>query len=138
VDDQHTERTERGSPPTPGPAAGPPAAEETASGPRAVLARERARALETLREGVTAPGPMTYGSQAAAASQVFEQQRDLALHERTRRSLEGIEAALRRLDEGTYGRCTSCGREIPSERLEALPWAALCIDCQRAAGGRAR
>jgi DnaK suppressor protein len=99
---------------------------------RAALERERSRALEVLREGVVAPEPMTYGSQAAAASQVFEQQRDLALLDRTRRSLDEIEAAIARLDAGTYGVCTGCGGPIAPERLEARPWAALCIDCQRA------
>jgi RNA polymerase-binding protein DksA len=79
---------------------------------------------------------MTYGSQAAAASQVFEQQRDLALREHTRTALAAVEAALARLDAGTYGACTACGRDVPPERLEALPSAALCIDCQRTKGHR--
>jgi DnaK suppressor protein len=80
-----------------------------------------------------APGQMTYGSQASAASQVFAQQRDLALHERAERHLQQIEAAIIRLDDGTFGTCLSCGRAIAEERLEALPWAALCIECQRQA-----
>ena len=45
--------------------------------------------------------------------------------------LAAIDAALKRIDEGTYGICTNCGRQIAEERLEALPWATLCIDCQR-------
>jgi RNA polymerase-binding transcription factor len=40
-----------------------------------------------------------------------------------------IDQALERLDEGTYGRCIACGVPIPSERLLALPWAALCVPC---------
>ena len=36
-----------------------------------------------------------------------------------------------RIENGTYGKCTNCGKQIPEERLEALPWATLCIDCQR-------
>ena len=74
---------------------------------------------------------MTYGSQAAAASQVFEQQRDLALRDRTDQQLELVDAALARLDAGTFGTCVRCGQPIAPERLEALPWAAHCIDCQR-------
>lgn len=74
---------------------------------------------------------MTYGSQAAAASQVFEQQRDLALRDRASQHLELVDAALARLDEGTFGACLRCGRPIAAERLAALPWAAHCIDCQR-------
>jgi len=98
---------------------------------RASLLAERARLLTELGEPIQAPGQMTYGSQAAAASQVFEQQRDLALRERSRGELERIDAALRRLDEGTYGICSSCGGSIAAERLEAIPWAATCIDCAR-------
>ena len=81
---------------------------------------------------------MTYGSQAAAASQVFEQQRDLALRDRATQQLTLVDAALARLDAGTYGPCQRCGEPIPPERLEALPWAAYDIDCQRVVdrGGR--
>lgn len=105
--------------------------------PRAALLEERVRVLAELKEvEVEAPGPMTYGSQAAAASHVFEQQRDLALREHNSQHLAAIDAALARLDAGTYGRCTACHRPIAAERLEARPWAALCIDCQRAAQRR--
>ena len=45
--------------------------------------------------------------------------------------LRDIEAARRRLDEGSYGLCTDCGVEIGLERLQAEPEAARCIDCQR-------
>ncbi len=101
--------------------------------PRAALLAERARVLVEIRDvEVEAPGPMTYGSQAAAASHVFEQQRDLALRDHNEQHLVAIDAALARLDAGAYGRCTSCHRPIAPERLEARPWAALCIECQRA------
>lgn len=105
--------------------------------PRAILLEEHARLLAELKDiAIRAPEPMTYGSQAAAASQVFEQQRDLALREHTRAAVAAVEAALARLDAGTYGTCTACGRAITPERLEALPAAALCIDCQRTKGRR--
>ena len=76
------------------------------------------------------PDQMTYGSQAAAATQVFEQERDLAMRERANLHLAAVDAALARLDDGNYGTCVRCGRSIASERLEALPWAAHCIECQ--------
>jgi DnaK suppressor protein len=44
-----------------------------------------------------------------------------------------INAALERLDAGTYGVCINCGREIDPRRLESLPYVTLCIDCQAAA-----
>ncbi|HET7703024.1 MAG TPA: TraR/DksA C4-type zinc finger protein [Candidatus Limnocylindrales bacterium] len=102
--------------------------------PRAALLAERDRLRAEVSSGIVAPEPMTYGSQAAAASQVFEQQRDLALRDQNDRHLADVEAAIARLDRGTYGACVRCGRPIAPERLDALPWAAHCIDCQRIVG----
>ena len=99
---------------------------------RATLAAEHDRLTAELSEAIVAPGQMTYGSQAAAASQVFEQQRDLALRDRAIAQMELVEAALARLDDGTFGACLRCGKPIAPGRLEALPWAAHCIDCQTA------
>lgn len=98
---------------------------------RAALLAERAHLLEEVGETIIAPGQMTYGSQAAAASQVFEQQRDLALRDRATTQMKLVDEALARLDEGTFGSCVRCGKPIPPGRLEALPWAAFCIECQR-------
>ena len=98
---------------------------------RSGLDAERQRLLAELEETIIAPGQMTYGSQAAAATQVFEQQRDLALHDRAEQQLALVEQAIGRLEADTYGACTRCGNPIAPARLEALPWAAHCIDCQR-------
>lgn len=56
---------------------------------------------------------------------------DLALDSRERRTqkLNDIEEALRRVDQGTYGICENCGTEIGERRLQALPWARLCLAC---------
>ena len=97
---------------------------------RAALEAERAHLLVELGEVIQAPGQMTYGSQAAAATQVFEHQRDLALRDRSVQQLELVEDALARLDDGTFGTCVRCGKPIAPARLEALPWAAHCIECQ--------
>lgn len=102
--------------------------------PRAALLAERDRLRAELAVEIESPGQMTYGSQAAAATHVFEQQRDLALRERNEQHLAEVVAALERLDAGTYGTCTRCGRLVAQERLEAIPWAAHCIDCQRLVG----
>ena len=98
---------------------------------RATLEAEAARLREEIGEPIEGPGQMTYGSQAAAASHVFAQQRDLALRDRERTQLRQVLDALERLDAGTYGVCRSCGKPIAPERLEAIPWAATCIDCAR-------
>ena len=44
-------------------------------------------------------------------------------------TVAAIDQALERIDAGTYGRCAACGTAIPGERLEAVPWAALCVPC---------
>ena len=100
---------------------------------RAALLAEAARLRESLGEPIEGPGQMTYGSQAAAASHVFDQQRDLALRDHERAQLQLVEEALVRLDAGTYGACRSCGRPIAAARLEAIPWAPTCIECARLA-----
>jgi DnaK suppressor protein len=53
------------------------------------------------------------------------------LEEHDERLLVAIDAALQRIENGTYGKCVNCGAPIPEERLEAMPWATLCIDCKR-------
>jgi len=64
------------------------------------------------------------------ATEVFTRERNLAVRNNARDLMVQVEAALQRLDEGTYGTCARCGREIAVERLEALPYATLCITCQ--------
>jgi DnaK suppressor protein len=60
---------------------------------------------------------------------------DYTLGENSQAVLGEIDAALARIEAGTYGTCTNCGNEIAVGRLEAHPWASLCIDCARLAGG---
>jgi DnaK suppressor protein len=47
-----------------------------------------------------------------------------------RRNLQMVEEALQRINVGAFGECISCGREINPKRLEAVPWARHCIECQ--------
>lgn len=49
--------------------------------------------------------------------------------EQGERTLAEVEAALRRMDHGTYGVCEGCGEPIPDARLRALPWARFCVKC---------
>jgi DnaK suppressor protein len=58
---------------------------------------------------------------------------DYTLGENSAQVLSEINAALGRIEAGTYGTCASCGGPIAPERLEAYPWASLCIDDQRKA-----
>jgi DnaK suppressor protein len=68
---------------------------------------------------------------ADTATETYDRELDYTLEESAGRVLGEIDAALKRIDDGTYGVCTNGGERIPEERLEALPWATLCIDCQR-------
>ncbi|MGB9722845.1 MAG: TraR/DksA family transcriptional regulator [Chloroflexia bacterium] len=67
---------------------------------------------------------------AEGASSTFDQGRNLALLGNLRRTLGLVEAALKRLELGTYGFCEVCGEPIDRARLEALPYAAQCVRCQ--------
>ena len=68
---------------------------------------------------------------ADTATETYDRELDYTLEENSEHVLAAIDAALKRIDEGTSGICTNCGKQIAQERLEALPWATLCIDCQR-------
>ncbi len=68
---------------------------------------------------------------ADTATETYDRELDYTLEENSGHVLTEIEAALTRIEAGTYGICTNCVKQIPEERLEALPWATLCIDCQR-------
>lgn len=69
---------------------------------------------------------------ADSGSANVERDRAQSLSKHARRMLEGIELALRRMDEGSYGSCESCGKNIELARLDALPYATLCMDCKQA------
>ena len=73
---------------------------------------------------------------ADTATDTYDRELDYTLEENSEHVLSEIDAALKRIADGTYGKCTNCGKEIPEERLEARPYATLCIDCQRLREGR--
>ena len=68
---------------------------------------------------------------ADTATETVEREIGNTLEEHDERLLGAVDAALKRIDDGTYGKCVNCGAPIPEERLEAMPWATLCIDCKR-------
>jgi DnaK suppressor protein len=110
---------------------------------RDVLLAERARALSR-----AAALDREFGGIAAAASEpgtddehdpegatlAFERQHTAALLERALEQVAEIDAAIGRLDEGTYGSCVRCGQPVGEGRLAARPAAATCIQCARLAG----
>lgn len=67
---------------------------------------------------------------ADAASETYERTKDYALDENYRGMLDCIAEALRKIDDGSYGLCDRCDTPINPDRLRAIPYATLCIDCQ--------
>ena len=68
---------------------------------------------------------------AETASVTLDREIDYSLEENSEQVLRAIDGALRRIDEGTFGICETCGQPISEERLEAIPYATQCIDCRR-------
>ncbi len=66
---------------------------------------------------------------ADIGSDNFEQEFTLSLMENEGAALEKIEASLERIEEGVYGTCEECGVKIPKNRLNAIPYATLCVKC---------
>jgi len=64
---------------------------------------------------------------ADAGTFTFERERDLSIENNVRDLMGKIDRALARMDDGTYGTCSRCGKPIEKARLKALPYADLCI-----------
>jgi len=68
---------------------------------------------------------------ADLATEMFDKERDLALKNNERHLLNEVEEAISRIETGDYGKCKNCGRVIPFERLDFLPSATTCIECEQ-------
>ena len=86
------------------------------------------RALETSGEGsASLPANPDHGDLA----RIYDsRQRRIYLDSLAQEKLDHIEQALKRLDDGTYGKCVKCGCDIHPGRLNALPYAEMCVTCQ--------
>ena len=77
------------------------------------------------------PGDVQFDEESGQGDTMnVERERDLALSAQALQQVQESDAALAKLDKGTYGLCERCGKPIPEERLEALPWAALDVGCK--------
>ena len=63
-----------------------------------------------------------------------ERERVLTMARTLRTNLREVERAIAKLDDGSYGRCERCGNPIGDERLDAIPWTPLCIECKKLVG----
>jgi len=107
----------------------------------------RIRLLEDRRRVVDAieylhmenPGSLAWESEevpldqhlAETATVTLDREIDYTLEENAFHVLAAIDAALKRIDEGAFGTCATCGQPIAEARLEAIPYATQCIDCRR-------
>jgi RNA polymerase-binding protein DksA len=98
----------------------------------ATLRREHPGSLDEEVEEIAATSD---NHLAETATATLGREIDYTLGDNAEQVLAEIDAALGRIEDGTYGTCVNCGRQIPRERLEAYPWASLCIDCKRRSEG---
>jgi RNA polymerase-binding transcription factor len=99
--------------------------------------REIHEKLRSLREAIPAASHDVRDAEEQSVDE-FVQEVDLALMQMKSETLKKIDAAILRLEQGSYGRCQECDQEIASARLRALPFAVLCRDCQEQAEDRVR
>ncbi|MBS4008913.1 MAG: TraR/DksA C4-type zinc finger protein [Clostridium sp.] len=72
---------------------------------------------------------------ADIASENYERAKDISLHKKNGLILRKVDEALEKIDLGLYGVCKNCGKTIPDDRLDAVPYAEFCIHCKRKAEG---
>lgn len=79
------------------------------------------------------PGDVQFDEESGEGDTIaVERERDLALSAQASAAVEEIDRAIAKIHEGTYGVCENCYTTIPKERLKALPYAALCVQCKSA------
>ncbi len=103
---------------------------------RAQLVTRQRELSELLENAGESTGPVTLDQQAVGRvsriDAIQQQQMAIANQQQASDMLKRTELSLRRIDEGEYGSCLQCGEPIAYARLQAQPFANLCIDCQSA------
>ena len=104
---------------------------------RSRLESEQKRLTEELEQLVASAHPTDerregspFGKREEEATESFELEKRLALEKSIKEQLAGIEHALHKFEDKTYGLCDNCGQPIDPARLEALPQASLCLNCK--------
>jgi DnaK suppressor protein len=98
---------------------------ETLLAKRAELEGEMSR----LEEPVGERGEISFGKRVGeGTSMAVDRLSQVAVHDKLQVMRVDVERALVKLEEGSYGTCDACGRSIAEGRLEALPWATLCVE----------
>ena len=98
--------------------------------------RERLRAklaeieeqLSTMKAPPSEQSNISFGKRVGDGTQMaVDRMSQVGVADKLQATEIDVRRALAKLDDGSYGRCDVCGREIPAARLEALPWATLCV-----------
>jgi RNA polymerase-binding protein DksA len=108
---------------------------------RTRLLEERQRVVDAI-DNIHAENPGSLGDETDeplyqdnhlgdVATATFDREMATTLEDNSTHVLGEIDGALARIEDGTFGTCKACGRPIDEERLEALPWAMLCIEDKR-------
>ncbi len=111
---------------------------------KTVLEAERDRLVHQLRElGATESGDLTGEMQfgdgfADSGAATAERTEVIGLVDSIKHQLDAVDAALERIEEGSYGTCVVCGTEISPARLEARPASIHCVDCKTKAANHPR
>jgi DnaK suppressor protein len=112
---------------------------------QSLLLAERAR-LEEEREQIRSRSGAVDGAlpeegeggdedTADLAAAMMDKEMDLSVEDEIEDLLAAVDHALQKMEDGTYGVCDMAGETIPASRLELIPWAALCVECQALAEG---
>ena len=96
------------------------------------LEEELQTAEEGLADLIRDSGDGAGDDQADAGSKTFEREHEMSLANNARDMIDQVKHALGRLDDGTYGKCESCGNPVGKFRLQAFPRATLCMVCKQA------
>jgi RNA polymerase-binding protein DksA len=94
--------------------------------------------VEAIREDLNPAGQNSHAPVHLADAAPENIDSDIKVIEVERGVLEQVQAALERIDSGSFGVCENCGQEIGDERLKAIPYAALCIRCANGGNGNGR
>lgn len=84
---------------------------------------------DDIREDAFPPGELSRAPTHMGNITSADPDRNIGLAQNEQAILEQVEAALQRIEAGTYGRCEDCGQEVSRERLDAIPYTPVCIHC---------
>ncbi len=85
--------------------------------------------MATMEKKPVDQGSISFGKRIGeGTSMAVDRLAQVAVHDKLQVTRADVVRAMEKLDDGTYGRCDVCGEPIPEGRLEALPWAVLCVE----------